>query len=115
MEAQIRISGRNEFEELAALGRWLNDDEELRGYVATVGSPIGETELGAVADTVTIALGSTGAGVALSRSIVTWLRTRRSDVKITLSSRDRTVELEATNLDLALPLLQEVLREGDGV
>ena len=56
MDAKIRITGGTGGE-LAALGEWLRDENELRGRVRTVHSPIGDTELGSVTELLTVALG----------------------------------------------------------
>lgn len=49
MDAQIWISGASG-DEIAALGEWLGDENELRGQVRAVRSSIGETDLGPVTE-----------------------------------------------------------------
>lgn len=61
MEAQIRVVGGTP-EELSELGSWLAGEKELRGQVRAVSSQISETELGAIPDLLTVALGAGGAG-----------------------------------------------------
>ncbi len=72
MDAQIWITGGTGGE-LAALSEWLRDENELRGRVRTVHSPIGDTELGSVTELLTVALGAGGVGTVLASSLKTWL------------------------------------------
>lgn len=109
VDVRIRITGGDAVEELAALWEWLQDEETLHGEVSPVEKEIGQEELGGAVELITVVLGSGGAGLALSRALNTWLRTRRGDVKVTVSDGERTVELEASNVKDVLPLLREVL------
>ncbi|MEV5494188.1 hypothetical protein AB0M50_02155 [Nonomuraea fuscirosea] len=109
MDVRIRITGGDAVAELAALWEWLQDEEALHGAVSPVEKEIGQEELGGAVELITVVLSSGGAGLALSRALNTWLRTRRGDVKVTVSDGERTVELEASNVKDVLPLLREVL------
>jgi hypothetical protein len=109
VDARIQVTGGDRAEELAALWQSLLDEGELRGLVALVETPIGPNDLGGAVDLVTVALGSGGVGVALVRVLGLWLQTRYSDVRIKVTAGSRTVELEASNLEDALPLLREAL------
>ncbi|WP_328876330.1 hypothetical protein OHT76_43315 [Streptomyces sp. NBC_00287] len=113
MDVEIRITSGDRADELAALWRWLQEEDELQGDVSPMETRISEGELGGAFDLITVVLGSGGAGFALTRSLNTWLRTRHSDVKVTVSAGERSVELEATNVKDAVPMLQEVLRDFD--
>lgn len=113
MDVQIRITGGDKADELAALWRWLQEEGELRGEVMPVAGAISADELGGAIDLITVALGSGGAGVALAQSLSAWLRTRYSDVKITVSAEGRSVELEAKHVKDVVPLLREMLRATD--
>lgn len=110
MQAQIRVIGGDELEEFAALYSWLREDADLRGHVAAVEKPIGDTDLGSALEMVTVAVSSGGVGAALCTSLTTWLRTRRSDLRIRVSAKGRSIEVEATHVNDVLPALQEVLR-----
>ena len=57
MDAQIRIVSGTDGD-LAALGEWLQGEDELRGRIRTVHGAIGETELGPVVELLTVALGA---------------------------------------------------------
>jgi Effector Associated Constant Component 1 len=112
MDAQIRITGGTGGE-LAALGEWLGGEDELRGRVRTVHGPVGETELGAIAELLTVALGAGGAGTVLASSLKTWLVTRRTTAKITVESAGRSVTLDIQTVGEVAPFLDQILRVGD--
>ncbi|MFE9601493.1 hypothetical protein [Streptomyces hokutonensis] len=113
MDVEIRITGGDRADELASLWRWLQEEDELRGDVSPLETRIREDELGGAVDLITIVLGSGGAAVALTQSLNTWLQTRYSDVKVTISAGERSVEVEAKHVKDAVPLLREVLRDID--
>lgn len=115
LDAEIRISGGDDVAELAALWGWLSGERELAGAVRAVRSQVAGTELGGGSDLLAVALGSGGAGVALARSLATWLRTRRPNVAITVTSRSGSVTVEARQVKDGdvMPLLKEVLAARD--
>jgi hypothetical protein len=115
MEAEIRISRGDEVAEFAALWGWLQGERALAGAVRPVHRRPAETELGGAYDLLGVALGSGGAGVALARSLATWLQTRRPGVAITVTSPSGSVTVEAHQVKDGdvLPLLQEILRARD--
>ncbi len=112
MDAQIRVTDGTG-EELAALGEWLGCEDELRGRVSTVRSPISGTELGSITELLTVALGSGGAGTVLASPLKTWLMTRRTTAKITVESAGRSVTLDIQTADEVAPLLEQILMAGD--
>ncbi len=112
MDAQIRVVGGNG-EELAALGEWLQGEDELRGRIRTVHGAIGETELGPVVELVTVALGAGGAGTVLASSLKTFLLTRMTKAKITVKSGGRSVTLDIQTADEVAPLLEQILKACD--
>jgi hypothetical protein len=112
MNAQIRIVG-DVGGELAALGEWLQGEDELRGRIRTVHSAIGETELGPVVELLTVALGTGGAGTVLASSLKTWLLTRRTTAKIIVKSAGRSVTLDIQNAGEVAPLLEQILKAAD--
>jgi len=93
MEARIRIADGTS-EDLAALGEWLQDEDELRGRIRAVRGGIGETELGPITEVLVVALGAGGAGTVLASSLRTWLVTRRTTAKITVEAAGRSVTLD---------------------
>lgn len=113
MDAEIRIAGGSA-SELAALAEWLQGEDELRGRIRSVRGPIGETELGPVVELLTVMLGAGGAGTALASSLKTWLLTRRTTAKIIVKSGGRSVALDIQTVDEIGPLLEQLLKAGDG-
>jgi Effector Associated Constant Component 1 len=113
MEAQIQVAGGDSLNEIADLHEWLRRERALVGSVQFVRQPPGEGELGGTLD-LAVALGSGGAGVALAKSLTTWLRTRRAKVTITVQTEGRSVMVSADVAhDQVLPMLEQVLRDGD--
>ena len=112
MDVQIRIVGGSG-EELAALGEWLQGEDELRGRIRIVHGVIGETELGPVPELLTVALGAGGAGTVLASSLKTWLLTRRTTAKIIVESATRAVTLDIETAGDVAPLLEQILKAGD--
>jgi hypothetical protein len=109
MDARIRIADGSG-EELAALGEWLQDEDELRGRVRAVHRPVGETELGPMTEVLVVALGAGGAGSVLASSLRTWLVTRKTNVKITVESADRSVTMDLQTAGEVAPLVEQVLK-----
>jgi Effector Associated Constant Component 1 len=108
MDVKIRIIGGTG-DDLVALGKWLTDEDELRGRVGFVRRPIGETELGLAAEALTIALGAGGAGTVLASSLKTWLTTRQTRAKITVESADRSVTVDIATVGDIAPVLAQIL------
>ena len=112
MDTQIQIVGGADGD-LAALGEWLQGEDELRGRVRTVHGAIGETDLGPIVELLTVALGTGGAGTVLASSLKTWLMTRRTTATITVKSGGRSITLDIQTADEVMPLLEQVLQAGD--
>lgn len=108
MDVQIRAADSHG-RELAALGEWLQDEREFRGYIRTVYGQTSETELGPVVEILVVALGSGGAGTVLVSSLKTWMITRRTTAKITVEVEGRSVTLDIETADDVTPLLNEIL------
>ncbi|GIG58960.1 hypothetical protein Lfu02_33320 [Longispora fulva] len=53
--------------------------------------------MGLAADALLIAVGSGGAGVALIQAICTWLRSRRSTIRVKISTGSTTVEVDVSS------------------
>jgi membrane-associated two-gene conflict system component 1 (EACC1) len=112
LDIQIRMT-RGDTDDLLALRNWLSDEDELRGHVRVVELPISQSELGAVPELLTVALGAGGAGTVLASSLKTWLQSRRTSAKLTVQVGDRSVTLEIETLREVGPLLEQVLKTGD--
>jgi len=112
MDAQISVVGGTDGD-LAALGEWLQGEDELRGRIRAVHGTIGETKLGPVVELLTVALGTGGAGTVLASSLKTWLLTRKTTAKIIVKSGGRSVTLDIQTVDEVGPLLEQILKAGD--
>jgi hypothetical protein len=73
---------------LFAVAEWLLDVQALRGRVKPARPVPRPGEMGAAVEVLTVALGSGGVGVALVRSLCTWLTQRRTDVTVKLKAAD---------------------------
>lgn len=109
MEADVRVSGGDGAEELADLWAWMRVERDLAGMVRPVRRPISEGELGGVIDVLAVALGSGGAVTALASSLTAWLKTRRHDVTVTITTAEGSASVGVRNAttDQVLPLLQQ--------
>lgn len=108
----IGVRGSDSVAELASLAQWLRDERDLAGQIRQVPGPTGPTDLGGVLDTLSVALGSGGVGVALAQSLSAWLRTRRSDVKLTITVEGKTIEIDAHQVADPTELIIRVLGHG---
>jgi hypothetical protein len=112
MDVRVWVEGGGDGE-LAALAKWMNDEDELRGRVQIVRAPISGTELGSLPELLTVALGAGGAGSALVTSLRTWLSTRRTSATITVESGERSISLNIQTVGDVAPLLEQILKAGD--
>ncbi|HEY6422701.1 MAG TPA: hypothetical protein VIY28_05500 [Pseudonocardiaceae bacterium] len=81
-------------DELRALRTWLLEEDELRGCIQTREQPPGPENLGTVLDALRVV--ADPAAAVLTASMVAWLKTRVSDVRLVLTLRHGgTMELEA--------------------
>ena len=109
LEVHIQVSKSSARDELVELRTWLIRERELQGKIQLVRAAPGPEDLGGVLDTLSIALGSGGAGVALTNSLSAWLGSRRAVVKLTVTSRGRKVVLDAHGVRDVPALMREVL------
>ncbi|SUE28943.1 Uncharacterised protein [Nocardia farcinica] len=109
-DGQLLIHTNGGPDTAAQLLDWMRDDDGLRGRVRLQDRPIREGDMGAISDTVTVALGSgvtVGVVTALARSLTTWLTHRRSDITVTVTrSNGDTIEFTGDRVDS-----DEVLRQ----
>jgi hypothetical protein len=111
MDVEIQVVGGDEIAEITDLWAWLRNERNLVGKVQAAGRAPRDTELGGATDVLIIALGSGGTGAVLAQSLTTWLRTRRSNVEVSVTAGDTTVTVNAENIgrDDVLPILGQVL------
>ncbi|APE36223.1 hypothetical protein BOX37_22430 [Nocardia mangyaensis] len=106
LNGQLTIRTSGDSDELFRLLEWFRNDDALRGRVSLPTPQIREGQMGDVYDVLTVAGGAGGFGTALAMSLNAWLKTRRSQVKITLKRNG--IELE---LDAAIIKAPELVRE----
>lgn len=92
------VEGRPD--DLYSLFDWLQRNDELRGRIKTQSRQADPGEMGAVAEILSVALGSGSAGAVLAGSLATWLQTRRARVSVELVDSEsggtvRKVEVDA--------------------
>jgi Effector Associated Constant Component 1 len=112
MVAVIRVDG-GDADELRSLHEWLRDEAELRGAVRLIHASVAPDELGGIADAVSVAVGAGGAGTVLASALATWLRTRRTAVRLVVQRGGQKVELELETLESVVPLIERLLDTGD--
>ncbi len=82
------------------LADWLRREDPLRGHVRLSPGAIDAEQMGAVTDTIAIAVGTGGAGTALARTLVAWISHRTTDVKLTLTRPEGTkLSIDAQRVD----------------
>jgi hypothetical protein len=124
VNASVIAEGSESADQLRSLHDWLACVQELRGLVSLREGPPKPGTLGLVLEALAVALGPAGAATAFATALIAWLRTRRGEVRITVTLADgRSMELTAkavSNLDAAA-LHQQVAQitgllahEGDG-
>jgi hypothetical protein len=115
MVAVIRVDG-GDADELRSLYGWLCDEAELRGAVRLVQAPVAQNDLGGIADAVSVAVGAGGAGTVLASALATWLRTRRSAVRLVVQRGGQKVQLDLETLETlenVIPLIERLLEAAD--
>ncbi|MFE3195910.1 hypothetical protein ACFXHA_43410 [Nocardia sp. NPDC059240] len=94
-------------DELLALLDWFSHDDVLRGRVHPRSAPSDKGQMsGGVVEVLVVALGAGGLGSALMTSLTAWVTHRRSNVTITVTRGETTVELDAVRVKAP-----EVIRE----
>jgi len=117
MEILLEIDGGDtsgvDLDELKSI---IQRDDDLRSSRVEIrfSSPT-EGAMGPVTDGVLVVLESGGAGMALLRLIGEWMRNRRSKVRIKLTSKSRTLEVDLDAVDApdkAAAILRALKMEG---
>jgi len=94
-----------------SLENWLSNEPDLERKIRRVPTTPSPGELGAVSDTLQIALGAGGALAVLAGSLQAWFaQPRRSDVRITVVNGDKKVTIDAKRVADIPALLREVAR-----
>lgn len=81
------------------LARYLRGEEEFRGRVRVVAGVAPPDAMGAVADSLIVALTQTGTVTALSATLIAWIRSRRGSARLTVTRPDgSTVTVDAAQV-----------------
>jgi hypothetical protein len=112
MDAKVWMIG-DDRDDIGLLSAWLVEERELRGSVRVVDAPIGEEQLGSLPDLLTVGLGAGGAGTVLASSLITWLQSRRTSVKLKVEAAGRSVTLDIQTIEDVRPLLEQILSFDD--
>lgn len=107
MDALVSVT--DDDEALRALLAWLKQEDELRGRVRMAPTTPAPGEMGAITDTLTVALGGGGAVTVLLTSVSSWMRSRRSDVSVEVTVGERKVALEAKRVKAGPDELRELI------
>lgn len=101
MDVSLLVEGDDPGEGLAELQDWLHQEPEFRGRLTPVALVPQLGELGAVADSLSVAVGGGGALTVLAASLKAFFaQPRRSDVRITIRAVDgRSVEVDARRVN----------------
>ncbi|MEU4155010.1 hypothetical protein [Actinoplanes sp. NPDC026670] len=100
MLVEAAVTGDDSGRHLENLVKWLRADPELQGLVTVRRGEVPSGAMGTLADVVQVALAPAGAGAAMVTALVSWLRYRTGDVKVTLTRKgaERRVEITANRL-----------------
>ncbi|MFJ9448457.1 hypothetical protein ACIRRH_42670 [Kitasatospora sp. NPDC101235] len=111
----LSVASDDPVEEAAELADWLRHEPELRGRVAFAEAAPEPGELGAITDTLVVAVGSGGALTVLAAALRTYLsQPRKADIRIEARVDDRSVTVTAEHVADVEALLHETLRHLDG-
>src|SRR4051812_22664993 len=97
----ISFVGAAEDDTVDRLHEFLQLEPELRGRSRSEAQPGRPGEMGGYADVLQVAVGSGGAITMLVASVATWLRMRRSNVRIQLRRGEVEVTLDAEHVRTA--------------
>lgn len=118
MEAQVTLSSTDVVTDYAELSAWLQEIPALKPHLTLVEKPAGPNDLsgGGVVALLSVALGTGGVGVALSKALGDWLKSRQIPVTLKVSRGEYTAELSAPRMtaqqiDEALDILRDIARD----
>ncbi|MFF7633314.1 hypothetical protein ACFZB9_09205 [Kitasatospora sp. NPDC008050] len=86
----VRVEGGGSADELRSLRQWLVEEEALRGRVVLDEAPPPPGALGALAETLTVALGPGGVATAVASVLISWIRRQRGNVSVKVTRPDGT-------------------------
>lgn len=96
MELSIEFLGTSDEAKRRALYDWLLREDDLRtSRVDWQAAQPGPEQMGTLSDALVVSLGAGGAGVALIQSLMTWLRTQGSDMRLKITGAYGEMEIDA--------------------
>jgi hypothetical protein len=99
-------------DELVSLVTWLREDPAVAPYVQPHSfSGLSSGSMGSTVDQIVVSLSASGTLAAFSACFTAWLRTRKSDVKVSITHETTTVTFEATNVSDVKTGLEKLLAE----
>jgi hypothetical protein len=105
VDLRLSVQSDDGTKDWADLLDWLRREPALRGHVHAQGRPQ-PGDLGATVDTLLVAASSGGLASVLATSLGAWLgQPRKSDVRITIETNGRRVEVDAKRVDDIAPLI----------
>jgi hypothetical protein len=111
MQAIIEVSQSSSPDDVLDVFAWLQLERGLNGQVRYVPRAPAAGTLGVGPGEVAVIVSSAGAVTALAGSLTAWLKTRRSDIAISVTTESGSVTVGATNATEGRlePLLRQVL------
>lgn len=98
MDAELEVDGAGP-DDVAALRRMIDSDANLRGVQLAAARRQRPGEMGAGLEVLQASLGPGGAGVAFAGVLITWLRTRRKYIKLSIKTNGGVIELDTKGID----------------
>ncbi|GGO26729.1 effector-associated constant component EACC1 [Microbispora bryophytorum] len=112
VDLQVVVEGAEAALHAVELFNWLGSEDELRGRVRPQRRAPEPGEMGASVELLTVAVGSGGAVAVLIQSVCTWLTSRRTDVKVTVTAADgRRIEVDIRRAADPAAVLREVAEQ----
>jgi hypothetical protein len=107
----VLVATPEEPQNVSDLLDWLWQEDELRRRVRRSETSPRPGEMGALAETLTVAVGGGGALTVLLASVSSWIRTRRSDVTVEITVGKKKISIDAKRINADAESLQKLIIE----
>jgi hypothetical protein len=113
MKAYVEVPGSTAPDDIMELFDWVQSERQLAGQVNYIPKLPAGGEMGGAPGAVLILLGSSSLVTALAGSLTAWLKARRSDITLSVTTEHGSVTVGVTNAaeGQILPLLQRVIND----
>jgi Effector Associated Constant Component 1 len=99
VDIAVTVLGGSDGDEVRGLRRWLGVEDEFRGRIQLLEPGPEPGQLGTLADTLIVGLGSGGAATVMASALVPWVRHRTGDTRAVLRKPDgREIDLAAQRI-----------------